>query len=380
MTESAHQAEEEDDRRDDDQHREQAATGDTADEEADRREDAHCRDLDGLEPCRAASVDEEHPEGDDGRGDARGCGTRRDAGGGRRGDEEDRARGLRGVDPPATLLGTSERGDGGHDENPRERGTIALMATQGRPVAAVERALAVLDLLAESDEPQGVNAIARALGVSASSASRLLGTLAAHDLVERMPDTGRYRLGVRLLQLGTHVLARLDVRSIARPLLERLEREAGETATLSLPAAGEAVTVDHVPSRRSVRSAALVGRPSVAHATAVGKVVLAFGRGAEAEIPDHLVAYTAHTITDPAALHRAVAVVEQQGYGEADGEREEDLAALGAPVFDHTGDLIAIVGLQGPADRFDEAARRAALPHLLATARELGLALGGSGV
>lgn len=246
-------------------------------------------------------------------------------------------------------------------------------------MAAVERALATLDLLAEADEPLGVNAIARDLDVSPSSASRLLGTLAAHGLVERMPDTGRYRLGVRLLQLGTHVLERLDVRATSRPFLERLERETGETATLSLPAAGEAVTVDHIPSRRSVRSAALIGRPSVAHATAVGKVVLAFGRGAETEIPPHLPAFTARTITDPAALARAVAAVEAQGYGEADGEREEDLAALGAPVFDHTRDLIAVVGLQGPSDRFDAAARADALPHLLTTARELGLALGGLG-
>lgn len=378
MSETPQEAEKEDRRDDDEQHGQQAASGDAADEEPDGDQDADGNRLCGFQASCAAPVGEKQTEGHDGGGNTRSTSARGNACGGGSGDEKDRADGLQGVRRPPITGGSAQGRSDGHDENRRERGTIAQMATQGRPVAAVERALAVLDLLAESDEPQGVNAIARALGVSASSASRLLGTLAAHDLVERMPETGRYRLGVRLLQLGTHVLARLDVRAIARPLLERLERDAGETATLSLPAAGEAVTVDHVPSRRSVRSAALVGRPSVAHATAVGKVVLAFGRGAEAEIPDHLVAYTARTITDPAALQRAVAVVEQQGYGEAEGEREEDLAALGAPVFDHTGDLIAIVGLQGPADRFDAAARQEALPHLLATARELGLALGGS--
>ena len=92
------------------------------------------------------------------------------------------------------------------------------MATPGRPVAAVERALTVLEILADANEPLGVNEIARRLDVSASSASRLLGTLAAHGLVEKVPATGRFRLGVRLLQLGTHVLQRLDVRALARPL------------------------------------------------------------------------------------------------------------------------------------------------------------------
>ena len=251
------------------------------------------------------------------------------------------------------------------------------MATPGRPVAAVDRALDVLEILADAPEPLGVNEIARRLEVSPSSASRLLGTLASRGLVEKVEATGRYRLGVRLLQLGTHVLQRLDVRAVARPILERLERETGETATLSLPAAGEGVTVDHVPSRRSVRSAALVGRPSVAHATAVGKLVLAFGSGRETELPEHLEAFTARTITDPDELAAAVAATRERGWGEADGEREEDLAAIAAPVFGHAGGLAALIGVQGPSDRFDAEARQAALPALLVAARELSQLLGG---
>ncbi|MGI9116615.1 MAG: IclR family transcriptional regulator [Gaiellales bacterium] len=252
------------------------------------------------------------------------------------------------------------------------------MATPGRPVAAVERALLVLEILADAPEPLGVNDLARRLEVSPSSASRLLGTLAGHGLVEKVEATGRYRLGVRLLQLGTHVLQRLDVRTVARPVLERLADLTGETATLSLPAAGEGVTVDHVPSRRSVRSAALVGRPSIAHATAVGKVVLALGAGRETELPERLEAFTARTITDPDALRTAVAETRARGWGEADGEREDDLAALAAPVVGHAGGLVAILGVQGPSDRFDAAARQAALPALLDAARELGRLMGGS--
>jgi IclR family acetate operon transcriptional repressor len=249
------------------------------------------------------------------------------------------------------------------------------MATPGRPVAAVERALSVLEILADEVD-LGVNEIARRLEISPSSASRLLGTLAGHGLVERIEKTGRYRLGVRLLQLGTHVLQRLDVRAVARPLLEDLERATGETATLSLPAGAEGVTVDHVPSRRSVRSAALVGRPSVAHATAVGKVVLAFGDGRAATISEHLPAFTDRTITDDTVLASVVTETRERGWAEADREREEDLAAIAVPIFNHARVLVAILGVQGPADRFDADARRTALEAAQQAADELSRLLG----
>src|SRR5215468_5982908 len=88
-----------------------------------------------------------------------------------------------------------------------------------RRVAAVERALAVLDALSDGSPELGTNEIARRTGINASTVSRLLATLAGAGIVEHVPGTGRYRLGVRLLQLGNAVLARLDLREIARPHL-----------------------------------------------------------------------------------------------------------------------------------------------------------------
>ena len=113
--------------------------------------------------------------------------------------------------------------------------------------------------------------------------SRLLATLAGAGMVEHVAATGRYRLGLRLLQLGNTVLARLDLREVARPHLQALVAKTGETATLSAPGEVDAITVDFVQSAASVQSVARVGRPSVAHATATGKVLLAFG---SAELPD----------------------------------------------------------------------------------------------
>ena len=114
----------------------------------------------------------------------------------------------------------------------------------GRPVGSVARALALLDALAEG--PAGVNALARRIGVNPSSASRLLATLERGGLVEREPG-GPYRLGLHLVALADRVLARLDVRDLARPQLRALVEATGETATLSVPDGEEAVTVDFVP-------------------------------------------------------------------------------------------------------------------------------------
>src|SRR3982751_3427079 len=142
-----------------------------------------------------------------------------------------------------------------------------------RHVAAVERALAVLDALSDGSAELGTNEIARRTGINASTVSRLLATLAGAGIVEHVPGSGRYRLGLRLLQLGNVVLSRLDLRDVARPHLQALVAETGETATLSAPAEHDAVTVDFVQSGSSVQSVAHVGRPSVGHATATGKVL-----------------------------------------------------------------------------------------------------------
>jgi DNA-binding IclR family transcriptional regulator len=131
--------------------------------------------------------------------------------------------------------------------------------------------------------------------------------------------------------------------------------------------------VDFIPGGASVVSMARLGRPSVGHATAAGKVVLAFA-GAE---PTELQPYTDRTITDPARLAAELAAVRDQGWAEAEGEREPDLNALAAPVRGRAGELVAVLGLQGPAARLAAPRRREVLPHLLAAARAVSRALGG---
>jgi len=211
-----------------------------------------------------------------------------------------------------------------------------------RLVGSVQRAFALVDVLADADGELGTNEIARRAGLNASSVSRLLATLVAGGLVEHVQETGRYRLGHRLVELGNVVLARLDLRQIARPHLHALVESTGETATLSAQGERDAVTVDFVQSPASVQGVAQLGRPSISHATATGKVLLAFGR--RALPPGPLKAYTS------------------------------------APIWGSNGELAAIIGVQGPATRFDGDAMEAAVEPLLAHARDVSLELGWTGL
>jgi IclR family acetate operon transcriptional repressor len=251
------------------------------------------------------------------------------------------------------------------------------MARTGKPatrrVAAVERAASVLGALADGGE-LGTNEIARRTGLHPSSISRLLATLVDAGLAEHVSETGRYRLGLRLLELGNAVLARLDLREIARPHLRALAKATGETATLSAPGEPDAITVDFAQSASSVQSVARLGRPSVAHATATGKVSLAFGDVEPAGGPLH--AFTDRTIVDRGLLAAEIDRVRGQGWAQAVGEREHDLNAVAAPVRGSRGELAAVLGVQGPASRFDAEAMARALEPLLARAAAVSDALG----
>ncbi len=243
-------------------------------------------------------------------------------------------------------------------------------------ISTARRAVAILDALADGGE-LGTNELARRVSLPASTVSRQLGTLAESGLVEHDPVSGRYRLGIRLVRLANAVLARLDVRAEARPHLEALVRETGETATLHVPGEGDAVTVDFVPSAHYVQHVTQLGRPSIGHASSAGKVMLAFSD--RSLPPGPFRAFTARTITSREALAAELEQVRAQGYAEGLEEREPGLNAIAAPVFAASGALAAIVALQGPSARFGPDEVRAALPHLLERARAISRAVGWAG-
>src|SRR5437660_12631839 len=170
-------------------------------------------------------------------------------------------------------------------------------------VRSVERAIAILDLLAQGDRRTGAE-VARGLQVHRSTALRLLATLERHALVERDQRTARYRLGRRLPQLASVVTGEFDLRYVARPVCERLAAATGETATLDVLTGDVIVPIEQATASTSVVSVNWLGRRTPVHSTASGKAILAFGPAPVRErlLGTQLEQVTPHTITARAEL------------------------------------------------------------------------------
>jgi DNA-binding IclR family transcriptional regulator len=221
-----------------------------------------------------------------------------------------------------------------------------------RSTDGVERVTRVLDLLGSSAVGLGVREVARRLQIHPSTASRLLGTLAASGFVERDMPSGRYRLGARIVGLAAATVTRLPVVSQARPELEHLSIVTSETANLAILDRTHVVYVDQVTPAHTVVMASWVGRRSPAHASSSGKVLLAFGdpRARDAVIRGRLEQLTPHTVTDPARLATVLDQARRQGYATGTGELEEGLVTLAAPVLIE-GRAVAAISVSGPSYR-----------------------------
>jgi DNA-binding IclR family transcriptional regulator len=219
-------------------------------------------------------------------------------------------------------------------------------------VRSVERAIAILDLLAQGGWRTGAD-VARELRVHRSTALRLLGTLERHALVERDQRTARYRLGRRLPQLASVVTGELDLRYVARPVCEQLATAAGETATLDVLIGDVIVPIEQATASTSVMSVNWLGRRTPVHCTASGKAIIAFG---PAEVRERLLdlpldRVTPHTITDRAELEAQLEEVRRTGVARTHEELEVGLDAIAAPVFGAEGEVVAALDVSGPSHR-----------------------------
>ena len=221
-------------------------------------------------------------------------------------------------------------------------------------IQSIERAVAILNAFSAEQPELGVTEIAAQLGLHKSTVHRFLVNLEAGGLVERNPRSSRYRLGLRIFELGGLVLQQMNLWDEALPFLEGLVHESGETGHLAVLDGGEAIYIEKVEARRALRIPSAIGRGYPAHATSLGKVLLAHApvEEIEAVIADHgLARCTPQTITDPARLRDELAWVRRQGYAVDNEEYEEGVGCVGAPVFDHAGEIVGALSISSPAAR-----------------------------
>ena len=217
---------------------------------------------------------------------------------------------------------------------------------------SVDRAIRVLEILAEHGEA-GAGQIARELGVHASTASRLVGALVAHELVEQPDRRGKYRLGVGILRLAGATAGQLDLSTQAQPVCDALAAELEVTTNVAIATGGVAINVCQAQPSRAVTTQNWVGQRTVLHATSSGKVLLAYMPESElAEVLDRsLEEFTPHTLTSSVALRQQLRAVRENGYATAQEEFEEGLNAVAAPVRAHDGAVVAAISASGPAYR-----------------------------
>ncbi len=221
-------------------------------------------------------------------------------------------------------------------------------------VQVLDRALAILQMLSAEGPDLSLGEISTKLGLHKSTVHRLVMVLERHKLVERNSDNGRYRLGLKLFELGTKAVSKLDLRGRARPVLERLVLETSETVHLCILDDTEVVYLDKVEPTRSVRMASSVGRRNPAYCTAVGKAILAWLPEAQVEniVRKHgLKALTANTITSFLELKAELAAIRERGYAVDNEEIEEGVRCVGCVVRDFSGGPVAAISVSGPAFR-----------------------------
>src|ERR1700733_4889682 len=325
-------------------------------------------------------------------------------------------------EPPVSLCGTSHvfsgssmrqtlttvpsrqnhayRQDFPSGEVPQSGTTIRLAVLEGhsmeatvsaRPVAetgsrsndlyqlhSLDRAVSVLEMLGESETALSLAEVCQRLHLHKSTAHRSLMVLERSALIERTPEN-RYRLGMKLYELGNRAVEQVDLRTRVHPYFRRLAAQVGETVHLSVLQKTSIVYLDKVEPNRRVCVSSKTGTSNPVYCTSMGKAMLAFQ---PPEVIEQIVSkirfvrYTHKTLTSKEALMKALERVRRRGYAIDDQEIEMGVRCVGAPIFDENRQAIAAVSVSGPTSRITAPNMPEIAEHLLLCCRDISLSLG----
>ncbi|PXX39678.1 IclR family transcriptional regulator [Undibacterium pigrum] len=242
-------------------------------------------------------------------------------------------------------------------------------------IQVIERMVSLLDALSRYQDPVSLKELAIVTGLHPSTAHRILNDMVLTRFVDRA-DTGSYRLGMRLLELGNIVKSRLNVREAALEFMRALHRQTNQTINLSVRQGDEIVYIDRAFSERSgMQVVRAIGGRAPLHLTSTGKLFLSLDE------PKAIRAYATRTglaghnknsITDLAKLEKELAAVRDNGYARDNEELELGVRCMAAGIHDDSGKMIAGLSISAPADRLQEEW----LSNLTDTARQISLTLG----
>lgn len=231
------------------------------------------------------------------------------------------------------------------------------MLSDANPATAVERALNILESVAHRRDGLTNSEISRKLSIPKSSASYILRTLEHRGYLRRDTETGRYRLGLKILSLGGDAQSNLDLADVALPFMRALVERVHLTSHLAVLDQGEAVYVEKVEAPGFFKVNTWVGRRMFLHSTSVGKALLAWLPKHEIEAiirQQGMKKRTPKTLNSLSRLLADLETVRERGYSVDDEENSLGARCLGAPVFDAAGNVSAALGVSGTTSQVDE--------------------------
>ncbi|OZI65255.1 IclR family transcriptional regulator [Bordetella genomosp. 1] len=224
-------------------------------------------------------------------------------------------------------------------------------------IQVIERAMSLLDALAAQPEPVTLKQLSATTGLHASTAHRILNDLVVGRYVERV-DNGVYQLGMRLLELGSLVKGRLNVREAAIGAMRNLHRQTGQTINLSVQQGDEIVYIDRAWSERSgMQVVRAIGGRAPLHLTSTGKLFLSTCDTRQVRAyatRTGLAGHTRNSLTELERLERELALVRRHGYARDNEELELGVRCIAAGIHDDSGKLVAGLSISAPAERLQD--------------------------
>lgn len=242
-------------------------------------------------------------------------------------------------------------------------------------IQVIDRMTLLLDALAASPDPISLKQLAASTGLHPSTAHRILAAMITARFAERH-DGGTYRLGIRLLELGTLVKSRINLREVALPYMQNLHETIGESVNLGIRHDDEIIYIERTSSGRSlVRVVYLVGGRAPLHLTSVGKLFLSDDTAQK--VKDYarrtgLPGKTPHSLTTQAALEKELERIRRHDVAYDNEEAEIGLKCVAAPIRDDEGQIVAGLSVSAPSDRHDQEW----VKHVKQTADDISHALG----
>ncbi|MBN6885834.1 IclR family transcriptional regulator, KDG regulon repressor [Cytobacillus horneckiae] len=246
-------------------------------------------------------------------------------------------------------------------------------------VKSVSRALDIISIVSMKKGGLGVTEIANQIDINKSSVYRILSTLVQYGYVEQDDDTGRYKLGYKLLEISSRLLDSIDLRTEAHPFLRELENATNEVIHLVVYDQDEVVYIEKLDGNEALRMHSKVGKRAPMHCTSVGKAILS-------QLPVHLVhdildrkglpAHTNQTIVDKETLLRELIEVRHKGFALDLQENEYGITCIAVPIFDHQGKVSAAVSISGPTMRMTDERLQELRPLMIQTGQQISARLG----